>query len=699
MVPRDPPGRRDIMRGGMMGPSRVLFTLAAVSALSRAVSAGAVEADRKPGEATVSVSAEAQPVVVTRTPAPVRIVEADELARLGSRTLSELLEALQPGAVMPTGGAGSSASAFLNGTLSKNVVLLLDGLRLNDPTAVSPDLGTLSLLGIARVELVLGPSSALYGSDAIGGVISLTSLGRGEPGFHGQTGLKVGTDGLLGGTTQVQLAGARSWIAAGAEAQKQNNSRPGDDFRQAGGFLRLGATLGTADLAGFYRNSGQTASLPFATLAPPPTFAAFRDYQPGRETRARQESWGASLRWPLAPGLVLEDTLQALSGNTSDPTGPLRQQTDRAFRRVEDQLTLHWTPSAAFRLSGRLEGRQDTSHAKNYFDPATFAAVSYRGEGVDLAGALESRWTLAEGLDWVAGLRHDGGHRDLTRLDSGLRTRAGSAEAGTWRSGLNWVLRPELRLYASAGQGFRMPNTTEFALNAQAQSQDGKTYAIAPERSRTIQVGATGLLAGHWEYRLEAQRTRIADLLAFVFDTSFAFPPLFTSHYANQGSIRAQSLEGALGWRGGADVAYGWELILRSQESRDLDHNEDGQRFGQQNTALVRHPFFTGSLSAFAQAKAWRGDLRFSRVGARYDLSDTTFAVIPVKPYHDLSVGLSFESSKGLTLALRGEHLLQPKQGVQDWLSGRYDQNGNAALVYGFPAPGPRWILAATWRW
>jgi outer membrane receptor protein involved in Fe transport len=304
---------------------------------------------------------------------------------------------------------------------------------------------------------------------------------------------------------------------------------------------------------------------------------------------------------------------------------------------------------------------------------------------------------IAPGLDWVAGLRRDAGHRDLTRYDTGQRSRAGSAEAGTWRTGLNWVVAPELRLYASAGQGFRMPNTTEFTLNAQAESQDAKTYPINPERSRTVQLGVTGLCAGHWEYRLEAQRTQLNDLLAYVYDTSYQ--ALFTSHYANQGRIQAQSLEGALGWRGGSEVAYGWELILRSQETRDLDHNLDGQQFGQRNTAIVRHPFFTGALSAFIQSKTWRADARFDRVGSRYDLNDTTYAVIPVKPYHDLSLGLSHEPVKNLTLALRGEHLLQPKETVQDWLSGRYDQNGNAALVYGFPAPGPRWTLAATWRW
>ena len=686
-----------------MGHSRALFSLAALSVISQAAPGAAASSSDSAlnyGEATVTVSAEAQPVEVTRTPAPVRIVEADELARLGSRTLSELLEALQPGAIMPSGSAGAAASVFLNGTLSKNVVVVLDGMRLNDPTAISPDLGALSLIGIARVELVLGPSSVLYGSDAIGGVIALTSVGRGAAGFHGQVDLKAGTDGQVGSAAQVQLSGPQGWIAAGAAAERQNNGFPGDAFHQTGGFLRLGRKLGEADLTVFYRNSGQTASVPFnVEFTPAPT----RTYEPDRATQARQESWGASLRWSLAPGFVLENTLQALSANSADPGSEFTpQQTDRDFRRLADQLTLTWTPINSFRLSGRVEGSQDISHAENFYDPALGlygADAPYRGEGHDLAGALESRWTLAEGLDWVAGLRHDAGHRDLTRLDTEVRSRVGSAEAGTWRTGLNWVVRPELRLYASSGQGFRMPNTTEFTLNAEAESRDGKTYPINPERSHTLQVGATGLCAGHWEYRLEAQRTLVNDLLAYIYDTSFAYPPLFTAHYANQGNIRAQSLEGAIGWRGGADVACGWELILRSQETRDLDHNTPGQEFGQQDTAIVRHPFFTGALSAFAQTRTWRGDLRFDRIGSRYDLNDSTGDVIPVKPYQELSVGLSHEPMKGLTLALRGEHLLQPRQTVQDWLSGRYDQNGNAALVYGFPGSVPRWTLSATWRW
>ena len=231
-----------------MGSIRTILTLATLLVPGTCLCAADGPGGPTPPEATVTVNAEAQPVAVTRTPSPVRLLEGEELTRLGSRTLADLLAVLQPGAVMATGSTGKQASAFLNGTLSRNVVVLLDGLRLNDPTATSPDLGAISLVGIARVELLLGPASVLYGSDAIGGVIALTSLGRGTAGFHGQAGLKAGTDGLAGSTAQAQLTSDQGWLAAGAEAQRQESTFPGDAFRQAGGFLRLGTRTEALDL-------------------------------------------------------------------------------------------------------------------------------------------------------------------------------------------------------------------------------------------------------------------------------------------------------------------------------------------------------------------------------------------------------------------------------------------------------------------
>jgi outer membrane receptor protein involved in Fe transport len=327
-----------------------------------------------------------------------------------------------------------------------------------------------------------------------------------------------------------------------------------------------------------------------------------------------------------------------------------------------------------------------------------FGNVQYRGEGRDLAAAVEARWELAMGLDWVSGLRREATHRDLTRVASGERGRVGSAEATTVKSGLNWSVAPSLRLYAAFGQGFRMPNLVEFTLNAQAGVVDGRDYGLSPERSRTVQLGATGRI-GAFDYRLEAQRTRITNLLAYRYDESFS--GAFTDHYENAGTVQASSLEGALGWRGGSDTLLGWDLALRSQDTRDLDHPAPADRYGAKNTALVRHPFFTATISAFAARGAFRVDARLDRIGPRYDVQDVpAFRVISTgRAYTELNLALAWSPRKDLTVQLRGEHLLQPKQDVADWTSGAFDGNGNASLVYGFPAPGRRASLSATVRW
>lgn len=679
-----------------MGTSRLFFLLA----LGPVVLAQAQVAEGPKPEATVSVTAEAVPVAVTQTPNPVRLIDRDELERLQVHTVADLIQAVLPGAVMGAGGTGAQTSAFLNGTLSRNVVILLDGVRLNDPTDVSPNLGGLGLVGIEQVEVLLGPTSVLYGSDAIGGVIALRSASSVQAGFHGRTVLMGGTSGQAAAGGAVSLSGTAGWVSAGAEASRQGSEFASLDFHQAGGFLRMGGRLGGVDLTLHYRNSGQTASLPFDVQYLPPTYDPVRVYVADREGHARQESWGLQARWQASPAFLAEEVLTVMEGATGDPAGNGRVQKDRRYRRVEEALSLHWTPTQAFRLSGRLEGREDRSRATNYYDPLTFGTVRYEGEARDLAAALEARWELTSGLALVGGLRRDWTHRDLTRSATDLRVRAGEAEAGTGKVGLNWEVSRNWRVYAAYGQGFRMPNLIEFMLNAQASQADATAYPIAPERSRTVQVGVSGSLGHGLTFRAEAQRTQVTDLLAYRYDGTFS--GAFTDHYENAGRIRAQSLEGALGWRGGGAMVWGWDVSLRTAETRDLDHDTPDSRFGStSNTAIVRHPFFTASLATFAARGPWRGDLRFDHIGPRYDVQDVPyFNVVPNHhPYRELTASLAWSGWQGLSVSLKAEHLLQPRQSEADWRNGRYDGDGDAQLVLGYPAPSRRVSLTAAYRW
>jgi vitamin B12 transporter len=92
---------------------------------------------------------------------------------------------LAPGLnVVQTGGSGGQTSVFIRGTNSNQVKVLIDGIDASDPSNAngSFDFGQLLTYDIARIEVLRGPQSGLYGADAIGGVISITTIGgKGRP--------------------------------------------------------------------------------------------------------------------------------------------------------------------------------------------------------------------------------------------------------------------------------------------------------------------------------------------------------------------------------------------------------------------------------------------------------------------------------------------------------------------------------------
>ena len=90
--------------------------------------------------------------------------------------------------VVQTGGPGGQTSVFMRGTNSNHVKVLVDGIDVSDPSSPNDafDFGQFLTGDIARVEILRGPQSGLYGSDAIGGVINIiTKSGDGPPQFNG----------------------------------------------------------------------------------------------------------------------------------------------------------------------------------------------------------------------------------------------------------------------------------------------------------------------------------------------------------------------------------------------------------------------------------------------------------------------------------------------------------------------------------
>lgn len=116
----------------------------------------------------------------------ITVITRLDLEKSKKSTVLELLQDVLGAAVIQNGGKGSASSTLLRGSNSEHVLVMLDGVELNDPMnpSRSYDLAHFSLDNIEQIEILRGPQSTLYGSDALGGVVNiLTKRGRGKPRF------------------------------------------------------------------------------------------------------------------------------------------------------------------------------------------------------------------------------------------------------------------------------------------------------------------------------------------------------------------------------------------------------------------------------------------------------------------------------------------------------------------------------------
>lgn len=146
------------------------------------VAAPAVAAAVKPSDITVSATTTALPVDTVGS--TVTVITRAELEAQQRRTLPDALNQVPGLNVVQTGGPGGQTSVFIRGTNSNHVKVLVDGIEVNDPSNPngSFDFGQLLTYDVDRIEVLRGPQSGLYGSDALGGVISVfTKRGEGPP--------------------------------------------------------------------------------------------------------------------------------------------------------------------------------------------------------------------------------------------------------------------------------------------------------------------------------------------------------------------------------------------------------------------------------------------------------------------------------------------------------------------------------------
>src|SRR3981081_2093016 len=168
----------------------VLFSLFSAASAMRAQDAvRSTTTDQEETEAErVIVSATRIETPISQVGSSVTVISDEEIERNQRRSLPDVLQTVPGLNIVQTGGPGGKTSVFIRGSNSNHTKVLIDGIDANDPSQDGVfDFGQVLTSDIAQVEVLRGPQSSLYGSDAIVGVINIvTKAGEGPPQFTGR---------------------------------------------------------------------------------------------------------------------------------------------------------------------------------------------------------------------------------------------------------------------------------------------------------------------------------------------------------------------------------------------------------------------------------------------------------------------------------------------------------------------------------
>ncbi len=182
------------------------------------------------------------------------VITKESLEQSKKSTVLEALQEVLGVSIIQNGPPGGSASAFLRGANSEHTLILMDGVELNDPItpARSFDLAHLTLDNVERIEILRGPQSTLYGSDAIGGVVNIiTKKGKGKPKLSlssvgGSYGTIITSGGISGSTKKIHYSLGTSYFRSegfsAARADIEGNGEK-DGYRNLSLWGRFGFRL------------------------------------------------------------------------------------------------------------------------------------------------------------------------------------------------------------------------------------------------------------------------------------------------------------------------------------------------------------------------------------------------------------------------------------------------------------------------
>jgi vitamin B12 transporter len=551
---------------GRLRSAPAILTIAALAPLDGAL---AQEPPVTRGSETVVTAGRiVQPLADTLR--PVVVIHARDIEQSGQLTLPEVLQQFGGVEIASNGGAGGAASVFMRGANSAHTLVLVDGIRLGSATTGTTAFENIPLAQIERIEIVSGPASSLYGSDAIGGVIQIfTKSGRYSPGATVQAG--------IGGDATRSLRASASGTAGGTELTVSAGYLATDGFSAGRPTLPFGGYNPDDDP---YRNSSFSAKV------------AHRP-DPRHELGASVMHSRGTAHFDSGPG-------------TDDRT---EQSLTSAAVHSRNQFTAGWesllrvgtgrddSESLETAFPGRFTTRQNQASWQNTLrlgDHSAIAGIEYLAQEVEASTPYDvTRRTVRSAFAGFTGNWGDHALQADVRRDDNSQF----GTPGTGSVAYGYRVSPDLRLRAAWGKAFHAPSFNDLYYPGFGNP------ALAPERSRSGEAGLEWSAAGQ-RFVATAFDNRISDLIVFVFDPAdYSYLP------QNIAEARIKGLE--MSWEGRL-----LDSRIRARATWQDPKSRDG---GYQ---LQRRAKQFGSVTASRAFDGWTAGVEVVGSGARYDSSD-----------------------------------------------------------------------------
>jgi len=542
-----------------------------------------VESGRTDVEVSLALRAVTEQLTVTAsqigtplslTGASVTVIPQADLTARQTLTLGDALRVVPGFAVARSGGPGTVTSVFPRGGESDFTLVLVDGVRSNG-FGGGIDLSQVPLSDVERIEVVAGPQSALYGSDAIGGVIQVLTA-RGGP--VSATALAE-TGGREARNAAATLGGSRGGWRAAASFMHQSDAgftglAPADGTRVVNDDSRLsqgGVNLGWYGRGGRelrtslqYVESDRGSPGPYGSN-PVGNFFGLDRVARSLTTRrslavhAAQPVGGAASRLRVRADADVSDfDLEFRSTFAS------QGETARAHGRVQADLAA----SAVFGVSAGVDGLRESGRSTYIVSGGQEIPV----ERSAFAGFAEGRWQPGHRVSVTAGVRAERISRDVLPGDAAAFSPRPDFARDTIVS-VNpkvtaaWVVVPDAsgrgastRLRGAAGTGIRPPDAFEIAFT--------DNPGLVPERSRSVEAGLTQtFIGGAVQADATLFRNGYDDLIISVGRLTG------TSRYRtdNIANARARGAELALAWRPVAALAARGHYTFLDTAVLDVD--------------------------------------------------------------------------------------------------------------------------------